>query len=548
MLTRTHDNPPEAHPKSIAETCEELRLLATDSRKVTRVPFLVRGRLIVPEDVSIAAIERAFAERDEKCGLGRGPAPYAVVGRTQILRERIVDRERMEPTGEYAYRLMPAFSPEDVIEADVQDLAREVYTLSFDEVETFIRALQRTLEDSSDLLEALSAATLATAELPEFWHRAAFASLPRLLDADALRAAVDRELSTWGVPGTKLLDGWVELEAEIFPGESNLLAASLFEEARWAPPPAALRAMPTRQLHITAGNAPQIPLISLLRAFATKSPSVIKSPSGAILPGALMALAIAQAMPDHPLARHTSIVYWPGGHDAVEAQMFRPGAFDRIVVWGDPQSVAAVKTRALASKVLTFNPRYAVSFIGREAFAGRDLTAVAVKSVTDSLIANQKACIASLVHYVEGSDLEAKAYAEAVSRVLADFDRAAPNYLPPSVRGELKRLMRGTFLDAEWIGSGVVMIDHEFPIMRHPMSRLIVVRRVERLEDALAHLHPGVSTVGVFPPARRRALRDRIAAAGVSNTVELGESGRAYAGMSHDGMIVLSELVDWKNG
>jgi Acyl-CoA reductase (LuxC) len=75
-----------------------------------------------------------------------------------------------------------------------------------------------------------------------------------------------------------------------------------------------------------------------------------------------------------------------------------------------------------------------------------------------------------------------------------------------------------------------------------------VVRPVADLDECLRFLHPAVATVGIFPDSRRVAFRDRVAARGVSNVVPLGHAGAAAAGSSHDGMLVLSELVDWKNG
>src|SRR4029078_4414449 len=55
----------------------------------------------------------------------------------------------------------------------------------------------------------------------------------------------------------------------------------------------------------------------------------------------------------------------------------------------------------------------------------------------------------------------------------------------------------------------------------------------------------GISTVGIAPEAHRTQLRDAVAARGVSNVVPLGEAERAYAGMPHDGMRILSELLSW---
>ncbi len=77
------------------------------------------------------------------------------------------------------------------------------------------------------------------------------------------------------------------------------------------------------------------------------------------------------------------------------------------------------------------------------------------------------------------------------------------------------------------------------------MSRFVVVRRVDRLEDALSLIGPSVATAGVFPLRALREMRDLLAATGVSAVFPLGESERAWPGMPHDGMRVLSELVSW---
>src|SRR5204863_6724174 len=135
------------------------------------------------------------------------------------------------------------------------------------------------------------------------------------------------------------------------------------------------------------------------------------------------------------------------------------------------------------------NPRYSVSFIGHEALApGRNLDEVAARAVCDSMVENQKACIASLVHYVEGSVEDAERYAAAVERSLASWDERLPHPLLNRHRALLKRLERGVLLDSrvrfhEGSGayrSGVVVAPHRFAIKDHPMCRLIVVRRVSR--------------------------------------------------------------------
>jgi hypothetical protein len=297
-----------------------------------------------------------------------------------------------------------------------------------------------------------------------------------------------------------------------------------------------------------------VPLISALRLVLTKSAGVVKFPFEATLPGALVALAAYAAAPDHPLTQNLSAVYWQGGDESIESVLFMPGAFDRVVVWGAPQAVASVQARALYTKVLSFNPRYGVSLIGREAFT--NLEKVAFLGAMDTMIFNQKACNASQIHYLEAGPEQAGEYARCLAGILARWDAAAPQFVLPAQRGQLKRLRRGKYAQSEWLlnlrdgefASGVVVIPGEFDVLDHPMCRLVVVRPVPRLEDALQYLHAGVSAVGIYPESRRMELRDAVAARGVSSILPLGECERAYPGFPQDGMLVLSELVDWKNG
>ena len=237
-----------------------------------------------------------------------------------------------------------------------------------------------------------------------------------------------------------------------------------------------------------------------------------------------------------------------------ETPLFLPGRYDRIVVWGAPNAVLSVTERAAFTKTVTFNPRYGVSLIGREAFD--HLEQVVSRAVCDTLIQGQKACIASQIHYLEGDQAQAERYAAALRDELGRWDGFAPAALSRSQQGQLRRMKRGSFLGATWFEnqadgqyrSAVAVMPDEFNIMEHPLCRLIVVRPVPNLERALQYLHPGVATAGVFPEARRHALNVRIGARGVSNVPALGQAGYTYPGMPHDGMLVLSELVDWKTG
>jgi ribosomal protein L35AE/L33A len=374
-----------------------------------------------------------------------------------------------------------------------------------------------------------------TSEYPDALLDKWLVSLPSGFDRKAAQQMIDSELSYKGRKGSDFLNGWVEVP---HGNETSYI-----------------RAMPTRQLHITAGNVPEVPVISTLRAILTKSAAVIKLPYGAILPGILFAMAAAEAAPEHPITQNLSMVYWQGGDDSVENMLFAPGVFDRVVVWGRPATVAAVQSKTPFTKTICLNPRYGISLIGNEVFSG-NLEETVNKALTDVLAYNQKACTSSLVHYVEGTDKQANEYAGLLQQALKRFDDKTPNFTLPQAQGQVKRMKRGRYANAQWylnydnedFVSGAVVISGEFDILDHPTSRLVAVRPVAKLDDALKYIHQSVSTVGVYPEERRQKLKDRILARGVSSVFPLGQCEKVFAGIPHDGMMILNQLVDWKVG
>lgn len=512
------------------QICKTYGLFENDGGLV-RVPFLVRGRLEVPPEVSRGQVEAAFGQAEKGANCVRLPA-------AQVVREPVIDRRTMKYTGEYVYQVMPPVDAAGLIETDFDRLAGGLYALRVEDILEYLDTISATLVRSLGLVGQVFETSRLTSEFPDAFLDKWAASLASSFSREAARQMIDRELSYLGRPGGEFLDGWVEVGPPTVAGARPCV-----------------RAMPTRQLHITAGNAPEVPLVSALRAVLTKSAAVIKLPYGATLTGALFAVAAAAGAPDHPITQNLSMVYWPGGDTTVENVLFQPGAFDRVVVWGSPETIASVQSRALFTKVICLNPRYGVSLIGREAFSG-DLDSVAAVAAEDVMIYDQKACTSSLVQYVEGTPEQADEYAQALSKALAGWDEAMPGFMPPSAIGRLKRLRRGKYAGATWYlnhrgedySSGVVVVPGEFDVLDHPMCRLVVVRPVSNLDGALKYLTQNVSAAGVYPEERRLGFRDGILARGVSSVLPLGQCGRVYPGIPHDGMLVLSELVDWKNG
>lgn len=493
---------------------------------IIRIPLLIKGKLIAPPQMERSRIEKAFGCVDIDVS-------YVKLTGAQVIREQVIDRKTMKYTGDYIYQLMPPVTAEDLIENDIDKLADTLYSLPVDEILDYLDNILDYLCKNRKSVPQAAELYGKTSEYPDALLAKWFASMTGILNRKSARQMIDAELSYNGKPGSDFLNGWVKVGGET----------------------ACVRAMPTRQLHITAGNVPEVPVISALRAVLTKSAAVIKLPGGAIIPGALVAIAAHEAAPGHPITQNLSLVYWQGGDESIENTLFAPGAFDRVVVWGGPAAVAAVQSKTPFTKTISLNPRYGISLIGSEAFSEK-LEKTVDRALTDVLAYNQKACISSLVHYVEGTEEQATEYASLLQQALKRYDDKTPNFILPQAQGQVKRMKRGRYANARWylnydgedFISGAVVISGEFDILDHPTSRLVIVRPIARLDNALKYIHQSVSTVGVFPEERRQELKDRVLARGVSSVLPLGQCEKVFAGIPHDGMMILNQLVDWKVG
>ncbi|MFI6165580.1 acyl-CoA reductase [Nocardia sp. NPDC051052] len=515
------------------------------------LPALVKGRIVQAPDLSAGELDALWDAGEQ--GQAAGSESARSFEHATVIRHPVIDQTTLVPTGESQYLVLPTVDPRELIENDPGELARSLYSLPFREVLAYAEGLSRVLNDGNLLAHAARSAA-ATSWLGGRFHERFFASLPGLFDRDGLGAAVDRGLATGDHPGSRYLDGWAEVSAAASPGPTAIAATQIGGYKPPLPRVPLTRAMPTRQLHITAGNAPIVPAISFLRALSTKGAAVIKSPSGATATAAVLAHAMARLDPDHPITRHTSLVYWKGGERRVEDVLFAPGNFDRLLVWGAADTMSSVTQRATDARQILLRPRVGMSLIGHQVFAD-DVDNVAARAAVDVMVANQAGCTSSLVHYVEGSEVEVLEYCRALQGALATWDRALPHRLPPQALGRLRRLKRGAFLRGTWfengrwpdITSAVVYLPNPFDLAAHPMSRCVVVRAVRQLADAVQFFQPGISTVGVYPEPVRVQVRDELAARGVSTILPLGDTECAYIGMPHDGMHVLHELVNWVN-
>jgi hypothetical protein len=93
-------------------------------------------------------------------------------------------------------------------------------------------------------------------------------------------------------------------------------------------------------------------------------------------------------------------------------------------------------------------------------------------------------------------------------------------------------------------GEGLVIRSEE-PVDFHPDGKIVNVVPVASLDDAIVRAGVATQTVGIWPPQRKAALRDRLAAMGVQRIVNLGGSAGIELGLPHDGFHPLQRFVRW---
>ena len=115
--------------------CQQNRLLIEEDG-VVRVPFLIKGELILPPEMSLAEIQAAFA--DFPPGEHYRKLPHA-----QLLRQPVIDRKAMEYTGEHLYQVMPPLQPARLIEMNFTRLVNGLYALPVDEIINYLQDILR---------------------------------------------------------------------------------------------------------------------------------------------------------------------------------------------------------------------------------------------------------------------------------------------------------------------------------------------------------------------------------------------------------------------
>lgn len=398
------------------------------------------------------------------------------------------------------------------------------------------------LEDNVHLQDSFALA-LEAGGLSETVLRGVYDGLPRLFDPRLLTETVERTI------GIRYLDGWV---AE--PGEGAHCR---------------VRAIGTRQLHITAGNVPVTAAFTVMRGALAKSDILIKSPSNDPLTANAIARTLIELDADHPVTRHVAVGYWKGGDEEMERQVVRTTRIDKIVAWGGMSSVKHIqKFLSPGIDLIAFNPKYSMSVIGKEALeseAAMDEAATGIAVIAGFY--NQTACANTRVVYVEsGTDDASLDKVVALGRKVAQAFKTLPAVMSTAAEAPNRDLaaeidaieleedfyhVEGNTIDG---GAIVSRFADRIDFYDQLNNRMVNLVPIENLLDVVKWCDDTTQTVGVFPESLRDRLLNPFALAGVQRLVPLqgGDPLQIFhdmhtlpPGMPHDGIEPMRRSVRW---
>lgn len=397
------------------------------------------------------------------------------------------------------------------------------------------------LEDNAYLRESFALA-LQAGGLPLPILRGVYDALPEMFSAHALTELAEKTI------GIRYLDGWV-------PGEGD------YANVR-------VRAVGTRQLHITAGNVPVVAALTIARAALTKSDCLIKSPSNDPLTANAIVRTMIALDANHPLVRHLAVGYWKGGDEFMESQIVRTSRIDKITAWGGMSSVKHIQKFLVPGIDLTaMNPKYSMSMLGNAALQSEAAMQEAATGI--AVIAgfyNQTACANTRIVYVEsGTDAPEIENLVALGRKIVAAFKTLPEVISTALPAnkELEAEMEAIALDDEFYHVEGDTVNGGFVLSRFPdrvdfydrlNNRVVNIVPVPNLLDVVKWCDDTTQTVGIYPESLRDSLIDAFALAGVQRMVPLagGDPMRIFnemhhlpPGMPHDGIEPMRRNVRW---
>lgn len=416
----------------------------------------------------------------------------------------------------------------------------DLYTISFEEILDYLVELGQQLNFSKNkyLREAFEL-SCSTSGLSESILRFHYEHMGFFFSREEITLMAERSC------GIDYLEGWVEQPGSLIPGLT-----------------ARTRAFGSRAVHVIAGNAPIVSILTVIRNAYTRSDCIIKTPSNDPLTAAALARTMIDMAPDHPLTKHISVAYWKGGDTHIESAIYDPRKIEKIIAWGGFDSVKHV-TQYLQPGIdlITQDPKLSSTIIGKEAFKDEaTLQSVAKRLALDVGAQNQEGCVSARVIYVEsGTDDDDLDKVNRLGQLTFDALQKLPPHLSTPHKAfdtSLKAEIDGVRLnDDEYKVFGgrnnegaIIVSQEDAPVdfSRQLACRVGNIVPIDSLQTAVRSVNAYTQTIGIYPEALKEKLRDQLAFQGAQRLVSLGGASTMQHNMEkQDAIEPVRRMVKW---
>jgi hypothetical protein len=416
----------------------------------------------------------------------------------------------------------------------------DLHTLDMDDILDFLDQLGQRLDfHTNPHVQEAFRLSCRTSGLSESILRYHFANMGVFFARAEVSRMIERSC------GRDALEGWVDLGPALVPGLS-----------------ARTRAFGARCVHVIAGNAAIVALLTVIRNAYTRSDAIIKLPSNDPLTAVAIVRTMVEMAPDHPLTRHVSVAYWKGGDAAIEAQIYDPRGVEKIIAWGGFDSVKHI-TKYLQPGIdlITQDPKLSGTIIGKEAFSDdATLAHVAKRLALDIGAQNQEGCVSARVIYVEsGTDADGLARANKLGQLTFAALQTLPAHLSTphtSFDSTLKSEIDGVRLNDEEYrvfggraNEGAVIVSQEsqpVDFSRSLACRVGNIVPIDGFATAVDSVTAYTQTIGVYPDSLKEKLRDRLAYQGAQRIVSLGGAATMAHNMeTQDAIESVRRMCKW---
>ncbi|WP_160108215.1 acyl-CoA reductase [Pseudomonas izuensis] len=413
----------------------------------------------------------------------------------------------------------------------------DLYQLHFADILDYTDELAGQLDFSRNHhLQEACELSYATAPTTPPLVKAQYMSLARMLDRQSIHEAAEQAI------GIDHLEGWVR--KTLHDGRD-----------------VEIRCFGARTLHIVAGNSPGLSLLSIVRNMILRSDALIKAPSNDPFTATAIARTMIDMAPDHPLTRHLSVAYWRGGDQALEAKLYRPQHFEKIVAWGGFASIKHVSQYIQPGlELISLDPKRSVSILGAETFGSPErMREAALRLACDIGAHNQQGCVnARVVYAVSGTDESGLDQLNLFGEYVYDALLTLPNSIstrPKRYDPELAAHLRALRLEDEWYrviggedGEGAVIVSQ----LPDPVSfaaalndRTANLVPVNSLDEVMSVVDASTQTVGIYPENLKDELKDRLPLHGAQRIVSLGYAIALNWALPQDSIEPLRRMGKW---